>query len=64
MSTIKDPLGVYRPLLLLIFLNGYCILQSGETALYLACYEGKPEIVSLLLKAGARTDIQEEVVIV
>ena len=41
--------------------NEFCILQGGETALNLACYEGKSEIVSLLLKAGARTDIQEEV---
>jgi ankyrin repeat protein len=39
------------------------VLQSGESALYLACYQGNSEIVSLLLKAGARTDIQEEVAI-
>jgi ankyrin repeat protein len=41
--------------------NEFCILQSGETALIQACYERKSEIVSVLLKAGARTDIQEEV---
>ena len=29
----------------------------------LACHEGKSEILSLLLKAGARTDIQEKVTI-
>ena len=41
--------------------NEFCILQKGETALNWACYEGESEIVSLLLKAGARTDIQEKV---
>ena len=43
--------------------NEFCILQSMETALNWACYEGKSEIVSLLLKAGARTDTQEKVAI-
>ena len=43
--------------------NEFCILQTGETALTWACYEGYSEIVNLLLKAGARTDIQEEVAI-
>jgi ankyrin repeat protein len=43
--------------------NEFCILQGGETALIWACYHGKSEIVSLLLKAGARTDIQEKVAI-
>ena len=43
--------------------NEFCILQTGETALNWACYGGKSEIVSLLLKAGARTDIQEKVAI-
>ena len=44
--------------------NEFCILQRGETALNLACYNGESETVSLLLKAGAKTDIQEEVAIV
>ena len=44
--------------------NEYCILQRGETALNLACINGEPETVSLLLKAGAKTDIQEEVAII
>ena len=43
--------------------NEFCILQRGETALNLACYKGKSEIINLLLKAGARTDIQEKVAI-
>jgi ankyrin repeat protein len=43
--------------------NGFCILQSGKTALNLACYWKESEIINLLLKAGARTDIQEEVAI-
>ena len=41
--------------------NEFCILQTGETALNWACYVGYLEIAYLLLKAGARTDIQEEV---
>ena len=44
--------------------NEFCILQKGETALNLACFNGESETVSLLLKAGAKTDIQEEVAIV
>ena len=44
--------------------NVFCIFQRGETALNLACYEGNSECVDLLLKAGAKTDIQEEVAIV
>ena len=44
--------------------NEFCILQRGETALRLASYFGKSETVSLLLKAGAKTDIQEKVAIV
>ena len=43
--------------------NEFCILQDGETALIWACYKRYSEMVSLLLKAGARTDIQEEVAI-
>ena len=41
----------------------FCILQDGETALKRACYWGKSECVDLLLNAGAKTDIQEEVAI-
>ena len=44
--------------------NEFCILQKGETALSLVCYRGKSECVDVLLKAGAKTDIQEEVAIV
>ena len=43
--------------------NGFHILQKGETALIWACYNEKSETVSLLLKAGAKTDIQEKVAI-
>jgi ankyrin repeat protein len=43
--------------------NQFCILQKGKTALIWACYYADPEIVSLLLKAGASTDIQEMVAI-
>ena len=44
--------------------NEFCILQEGETALFCACNSGESETVSLLLKVGAKTDIQEEVAIV
>ena len=44
--------------------NEFFILQDGKTALILACFWEKSEIVNLLLKAGARTDIQEQVAIV
>ena len=43
--------------------NEFCILQDWETALILACYWEKSEIINLLLKAGARTDLQEKVAI-
>ena len=43
--------------------NEFCILQRGETALILACINGESKTISLLLKAGARIDIQEEVAI-
>ena len=39
-------------------------MQDGSTALRWACYKGNSECVDLLLKAGAKTDIQEEVSIV
>ena len=44
--------------------NEFCILQAGETALIWACINRESETVSLLLKAGAKIDIQEEVAIV
>ena len=42
----------------------FCILQKGDTALIWACATGESETVDLLLKAGAKTDIQEEVAVV
>ena len=41
--------------------NEFCIFQSGVTALNDACYNAKSETVSLLLEAGAKTDIQDTV---
>jgi hypothetical protein len=43
--------------------NEFYILQSGKTALIQACYKEESEIVGLLSKAGARTDIQDKVAI-
>ena len=37
------------------------ITQNGDSALMVAVREGKTEVVSLLLKAGANTDLQNEV---
>ena len=37
------------------------ITQDGNSALMMAAGEGKTEIVSLLLKAGANTDLQNKV---
>ena len=39
----------------------FCILQYGETALILACFNGKSETVRLLLIAGAKTDTLNKV---
>ena len=38
-------------------------LQGRETALSLASYFEAQDIVAILLKAGAKTDLQEKVVI-
>ena len=37
------------------------ITQDGESALMMAARKGKTEVVSLLLKAGANTDLQNKV---
>ena len=37
------------------------ITQDGESALMMAVREGRTEVVSLLLEAGANTDIQNKV---
>ena len=39
----------------------FFILQSGETSLNMACFKARSETVSLLLKAGAKTDILDMV---
>ena len=44
--------------------NKFCILQNGETALNWAGYKGESETVSLSLKAGAKTDIQDKVALI
>ena len=37
------------------------ITQDGDSALMMAAQEGKTEVVSLLLEAGANTDLQDKV---
>ena len=37
------------------------ITQDGESALMLAASEGRTEVVSLLVKAGAALDLQDQV---
>ena len=40
-----------------------CVEQEGRTALMLACWRGYLETVKELLRAGARTDTQDQVCI-
>ena len=40
----------------------YAITQNGDSALMMASREGKAEIVSLLLMAGANADLQNSMV--
>ena len=47
--------GIYHQLELLT--------KNGETSLTEACYHGKLESVTVLLRAGAKTDIQDKVCI-
>ena len=37
------------------------IIQGGRTALAWAAYKGHEEIVDVLLKAGAKLDVQDKV---
>ena len=37
------------------------ITQDGDSALMIAAREGRTEVVPLLLKAGANTDLQNKV---
>ena len=37
------------------------VLQDGDTALLLACREGKVDVVKVLLQAGADKNIQNKV---
>ena len=37
------------------------ITQNGDTALMMAVWEGRTEVVSLLLKAGANVHLQNKV---
>ena len=44
-----------------VSLHMYVITQDGDTALMMAAREGRTEVVSLLLEAGANTDLQKKV---
>ena len=52
-----SPQGNVVPPLMMWFVT----LQIGQTALIKSCMYGRSEIVSVLLRAGARTDIEDEV---
>ena len=38
------------------------MLQNGDTALHEAAWEGKVEVINLLVKHGAAVDIRDKVV--
>ena len=46
--------------------HSFCITihQRGQTALIEACYYERLEVVTVLVRAGAKTDIQDEVQVV
>jgi len=39
-----------------------CYLQQGETALHVACIHDRSDMVELLLKRGAESNIRDKVV--
>ena len=41
----------------------YHLMQGGRTALVFAAYHGHKEIINILLNAGAKPDIQDQVFI-
>ena len=45
----------------LVSLHMSLITQGGDSALTMAVSEGRTEVVPLLLKAGANTDLQDRV---
>ena len=38
-----------------------CLLQFGQTPLYIACFNGHDKVVQALLNHGAQIDIQDKV---
>ena len=46
----------------IVMFRSYLIcMQDGRTALSIACWDGKIDVVKLLLSLGANSDIQDEV---
>ena len=44
-----------------VWLHNFAIPQENKTPLFLACFNGKVEAAAVLLRAGARPDIQTKV---
>ena len=44
-----------------VWLNNFPIPQENKTPLFMACSNGKMETAAVLLRAGARPDIQAKV---
>ena len=51
----------FNDFFLIVSLHMSVITQNGSSALTMAACEGRTEVVSLLLEAGANTNLQNEV---
>ena len=58
---IRDSVRYTQYLLFCVSLHMSVITQNGNSALMMAVREGRTEVVPLLLKAGANTDLQNKV---
>ena len=58
---IRDSVRYTQYLLFCVSLHMSVITQDGDSALIMAARWGRTEVVSLLLQAGANTDLQNKV---
>ena len=61
---IRDSVRYTQYLLFCVSLYMSVITQNGNSALMIAIREGRTKVVSLLLEAGANTDLQNKVICV